>query len=385
MSEVYDVAVVGAGPAGSMTALTVSRGGYKTILIEEHPEIGIPLACGEGMSREWLSKFVTPKPSWIASTIDGARFYSPSGRSFKVSYPGVGYILERKIFDRDLASLAASAGCEVRVGTRAIGLTDNGIQTNRGEVKAKLIVGADGIGSRVAKWVGIDARIGREDLWSAYEYLLGGVDVTVGEVEFIIGREVAPGGYGWVFPKGDGLANVGVGVYPLISKKPPKFFVKKLLEWRFKKYSILSTYKSVLPSKALKNLVKDNVCIVGDAARLVDPISGGGIGNALLSGKLAGKSCASAIKSNNISKLKQYEKEWLKEEGRNFRFKFKVRDVFMKLKDSDLELLFDFGVKNFEGKPITQINEFELIKNIITFSPKFLKLGFHLLTTDEHR
>ncbi|MCK4306840.1 hypothetical protein KAW50_01280, partial [candidate division WOR-3 bacterium] len=155
--------------------------------------------------------------------------------------------------------------------------------------------------------------------------------------------------------------------------------------WRFKKYSILSTHNSITPSKALKNLVKDNVCIVGDAARLVDPISGGGIGNALLSGKLAGKACASAIsqnpvdKSNDISKLKQYEKEWLKEEGRNFRFKFKVRDVFMKLKDSDLELLFDFGVKNFEGKPLTEINELEIIKNIITFSPRFLKLGLHLL------
>ncbi len=379
MSEIYDIVVVGAGPAGSIAALTAAQKGCKTILIEEHPEIGTPLNCGEGISREWLSEFVTIKSSWIASTIDGARFYSPSGRSFKVSYPNVGYVLERKVFDRDLASLAANAGCEIRVGTMAIGITENGIQTNRGEVKAKIIIGADGIGSRVARWAGIDARIGRKDLWAAYEYLLGGVDVTPGEVEFMTGKEVAPGGYGWVFPKGDGLANVGVGVYPPCTKKSPKFFVEKLLKWRFKKYSILSIYKSIIPSKVLKSLVKDNVCIVGDAARLVDPISGGGIGNALLSGKLAGKACANAIKNNDMSKLKQYEKEWLKEEGKNFRFKFKVRDVFMKLKDSELELLFDFGVKNFEGKPITEINELEIIKNIVTFSPKFLKLGLHLL------
>lgn len=375
----YDIVVVGAGPAGSMAAFTAANEGCKVILIEEHPEVGIPLACGEGMSKQWLQKFVTPKSSWIASTINTAHFYSPSRRSFKVNYPNVGYILERKVFDRDLAVLAANIGCEVRVGTKAVGLTTQGIQTTKGEIKSKIVIGADGIESRVAKWAGIDSTLNRGDFWVAYEYLLGGVDVTVGEVEFMIGREVAPGGYGWVFPKGEKLANVGVGVYSKLTNKSPKFFLDKLISWRFEKYNILGTYKSIVPSKILKTLVKDNVCIVGDAARLVDPISGGGIGNALLSGKLAGNAGALAIKANDMSKLKIYEKEWEKEEGKSFKFKFKVRDVFMKLTDEELELLFEFGVKNFGDKTITKINEFEIIKNIVISSPKLLKIGLHLL------
>lgn len=382
----YDVAVVGAGPAGSMTALTAAKKGCKVILIEEHPEIGIPFACGEGISRAWLSKFVEIKPSWIAGSINAARFYSPSRRSFKVNYPEGGYILERKVFDRDLASLAANAGAEVRIGTKAIGLVREAILTNKGEIKAKIIVGADGIESRIGRWAGIDTSLGKSDFWVACEYLLGGVDVTLGEVEFMTGREVAPGGYGWVFPKGKGLANVGIGVYPKFTTQSPRVFLDKLIHWRFKKYNILGIYKSIVPSKILKTLVKANVCIVGDAARLVDPISGGGIGNALLSGKLAGEACAFAIKSgdasvgaNGHSPLQLYEKEWEREEGKNFRFKSKVRDVFMKLTDSDLELLLDFGIKNFADKTIGEINEFEIIKNIITFSPKFMKLGIHLL------
>ncbi|MBI4722228.1 MAG: NAD(P)/FAD-dependent oxidoreductase [Candidatus Stahlbacteria bacterium] len=375
----YDIAVVGAGPGGSMAALTAAKEGCRVILIEEHPEIGIPLACGEGISKEWLSKFVDIKPSWVAATIDGACFYSPSNRSFRLSYPQVGYILERKIFDRDLASLAADAGCEVRVNTRAIGLTKDGVMTNRGEIRAKIIIGADGIESKIGKCAGIDTRVNKADFWVACEYLMAGLDVMLGEVEFMTGKEVAPGGYGWVFPKGKGLANVGVGVYPLLTNKPPKFYLDKLIDWRFKKYSILSVYKSIIPSKILNSLVKDNVCLIGDAGRLVDPISGGGIGNALFSGRLAGKAAAMAIKENDISKLKIYEKEWEKEEGKNFRFKFIARDVYLKLTDADLELLFDFGAKNFGNKQMTEINELEIIKNIVTASPRFLKLGARLL------
>jgi digeranylgeranylglycerophospholipid reductase len=375
----YDIVIVGAGPAGSMAGITAAKRGCKVLLIEEHKEIGVPLACGEGISRKRLAEFVNIKSNWIATPIEGAKFYSPSGRSFRVRYPNVGYVLERKIFDRDLALLAAESGCEIKVGVKAIGLTQDGLKTNKGEIRTKIIIGADGIESRVAKWAGIDTRIGREDFWVAYEYLLGGVDVNVGEIEFMFGEKFAPGGYGWVFPKGNGLANVGVGVFPMLTRKSPKFFLEKIIAQRFKKYNIMGIYNSIVPAKLIKSLVNHNVCVIGDAARLVDPISGGGIGNALLSGKLAGEASAIAIKTNDMSKLKLYEKEWEKQEGKNFRFRFKVRDVFMKLKDKELELLFDFGKQNFGDKTITEINEFEIIKNIIKFSPKLLKLGIHLL------
>ncbi|MDI6840333.1 MAG: NAD(P)/FAD-dependent oxidoreductase [bacterium] len=375
----YDIAVIGAGPAGSMAAITAAKEGCKVVLIEEHPDIGIPFACGEAISKDWLLKFVTPKSSWLASEINGVVFYSPSYRSFRVTYPDVGYILERKLFDRDLTAIAADAGCDVKVNTKAISLISNGIKTSKGDILTKIIVGADGKRSMIARWAGINSRLELKDFWIAHEYLLGGINVDQELVEIIVGKEIAPGGYGWVFPKGKGLANVGLEVAPILTKKSPKLFLNKFIEWRFKKYSILGEYRSIIPCKYLSKLVKGRVCIVGDAARFVDPISGGGIGNALLSGKLAGKNCAIAIKNDDITKLKQYEREWETVEGSNFKFKLRVRNILMKLNDSDLELIFDFGAKNFGGKTINKINDREIIRNIVTSSPGLLKLGLHLL------
>ncbi|MDD2890508.1 MAG: NAD(P)/FAD-dependent oxidoreductase [bacterium] len=375
----YDLVVIGAGPAGSMAAIAAAKSGIKTLLIEEHPEVGTPLNCGEGISKEWITKFVDMKPSWIASNIDGVTFTSPSRRQLTVYYPGVGYILERKIFDRDLAGLAAEAGAEVRVKTRAIGLTKNGIDTNKGKIDTKIIIGADGGLSRVSRWAGIDTKLEKKDFWTTCEYLLA-AEVTENIVELIAGRETVPGGYIWIFPKSKYLANVGAGVCPAITKESPKTVLDNFLKWRFKKYSILSEAMSMVPSKGVKTLVKNNVCLVGDAGRLIDPISGGGIGNALLTGQLAGKAAADAIKKDDITRLKRYEKDWEKWEGRNFKIKLQARKIAMKLKDSDIELLFDFCKENFAGHNLTKMpNEIDVIKSILKFSPRFLKMGFNLL------
>jgi len=375
----YDVIIVGGGPAGAMAGVSAGKVGVKVLLLEEDKEVGIPLACGEGVSKKRLEEFVKVKENWIATKIEGAKFYSPSGRSFWVKYPEVGYILERKIFDRDLIAMACNEGVEVKVGTKVVGLSREGVKTTRGEIKGKIIIGADGVKGRIGKWAGIDTTLTSKDFWIGYELLLGGVDVKVGEIEFYFGREIAPGGYGWVFPKGEGLANVGVGVYPLLANERVTKYLKRLIKKRFKTYSVLGEYVSIIPTKILKNLVNNNVCVVGDSGRLVDPISGGGIGNALLSGKIAGEVAGESIKRGEIRYLKEYEKRWFSLEGRNMRFRMKVRDVFMKLKDEDLEILFDFGERNFGNKTINEINEMKIIRGIIKFSPKLFKLGVHLL------
>jgi flavin-dependent dehydrogenase len=98
-----------------------------------------------------------------------------------------------------------------------------------------------------------------------------------------------------------------------------------------------------------------------------------------LSGKIAGEVAGESIKRGEIRYLKEYEKRWFSLEGRNMRFRMKVRDVFMKLKDEDLEILFDFGERNFGNKTINEINEMKIIRGIIKFSPKLFKLGVHLL------
>ena len=110
-----DVVVVGAGPGGSMAARYAAEGGMKVILLEKKAEIGAPLRCAEGVAKKWLAEVgITPDPKWIRADMKGAIIRSPSGYTFQLdeSKAGseVGYVLERHLFDKHLAELAAKAG-----------------------------------------------------------------------------------------------------------------------------------------------------------------------------------------------------------------------------------------------------------------------------------
>jgi digeranylgeranylglycerophospholipid reductase len=118
VKDKYDVVVVGAGPAGSYAAATAASE-CDVLLIEKRQEIGDPVRCAEGVSTGALSKFLQPQKEWIANKVTGARIFAPDGTLLEVSEelagPEVGYVLERKIFDRDLAKRAAKAGADVTV------------------------------------------------------------------------------------------------------------------------------------------------------------------------------------------------------------------------------------------------------------------------------
>ena len=126
MKSEYDVIIVGAGPAGSLAARTAAENGLEALLIEKRQEIGDPVRCAEGIGKAELKKFVQPDPKWISADLKMSRIFSPDGTmielSEKMSGNEVGYVLERKIFDRELAKLAAKAGAEVQVKTQATGL-----------------------------------------------------------------------------------------------------------------------------------------------------------------------------------------------------------------------------------------------------------------------
>ena len=126
MKDRYDVIVVGAGPGGSMTAKTAAMEGLDVLLIEKRQQIGDPVRCAEGVNKVYLKEYIEPDPAWISAEVKGSKIYSPDGTmvemSEELSGAEVGYVLERKVFDRALAREAALAGVEVMVKTRATGL-----------------------------------------------------------------------------------------------------------------------------------------------------------------------------------------------------------------------------------------------------------------------
>jgi digeranylgeranylglycerophospholipid reductase len=392
MDEDFDCIVVGAGPAGSMAAKTMAQAGVRVLLLEKHPRIGVPLQCGEGISYSGLARFVEPQAEWISAHVNGALLVSPSKQRLLVNHPRAGFVLDRKTFDRRLAEAAASQGAVVMTDSCAVGLLPGGgggfggvrvLQNGREkDYRAGVIVAADGVESLVARWAGIDSSLGLEQVDSAAQYLLSQVEVEPETVEFHLGRDIAPGGYAWVFPKGRNSANVGLAIAPHRSVKKAKEFLDRFVSKRFSRYRVMEFMMGAVPSYDRKRpLVRENVLLAGDAGRLVDSLSGAGISNAMLSGKLAGETVSRFVKNGKCSllELKPYQDQLLKEKGSELRFYSYCRAIYLKMTDEDFDAVIRF-LKDYLGdETIHSIQPLALIKTIIKSNRRLLPLLRHLV------
>ena len=235
-------------------------------------------------------------------------------------------MIDRVFFDKALAHDAAKAGAEIMLKTSAVSLIKEG-GTIKGaklvshgeniEVHAGAVVGADGYESQVGRWAGIDTSIKPQDIDTCYQYRLTNIkDFDPDYCEFFLGK-VAPGGYAWVFPKDEDTANVGLGVLGTLAKQPGD--VKKYLEKfiandkRFRDAQPLEAVSGAVSICApLEKTSMDGLLLVGDSARMIDPITGGGIINGCIAGKYAGETLAKAAGSKDFTMnvLQEYEDAW---------------------------------------------------------------------------
>ena len=340
----YDVVVVGAGPGGSVSAREAARLGLSVLLLEKRQEIGSPVRCAEGIAHGMLVPFIEPDPHWISAVVSKAQI-TVVGDGTTVprrAEGGKGYILERRVFDRVLAEEAAKAGAQVMVKTSATGLLlEDGVVRGvvaRGpagnmEIECAVVIGADGVESQVGLWAGLDTTLTLRDTMACAQYLLAGIEIDPACCYHYIGQEVAPGGYAWVFPKGKGKANVGLGVQVDVAADSALDYLIRFIESQphIAQGSPVTLVVGGVPvGPPLPRLVTSGLMLVGDAARQVDPLTGGGIANAMIAGRLAAEVAAQAIAAGDTSvdALALYEERWMASRGRKMARNYRLKERF---------------------------------------------------------
>ncbi len=347
MKDTYDVIVVGGGPAGTTAAKYAAMGGADVIVLEKDREIGVPVRCGEAVDHEGIVEFIQPEKKFVAAEIRNFKLVAPDGTVVKPNIEGIGYVLDRRVFDYELGRLAAEQGAEIVTKAYVDGIirTDGRVEgvsvQYKGEkifLKSKIVIGADGVESRVGRWAGMDTTVSMHDMESAAQITAANVDVEDDTCLFYFGQKYAPGGYLWVFPKGDRTANIGLAV--AADQSRPKHalkFLEEFMETNFPRASVLSKLAGGVPcAETLDEVTMPGLMLVGDAAHQVNPVSGGGIISGMIAGKMAGRIAADVVRSGDMSLLRNYDREWEQTLGTRHHRYYKIKKVIYKFKDTDL-------------------------------------------------
>ena len=391
MKSHYNLLVVGGGPAGAIAARTAAHQGLSSCLVEKRPAIGAPIRCAEGIGREALTEFVKPDERWISAEMKGAAIVAPDGTMMKLEsgFAGnkVGYILDRKVFDRELVWQAAEAGSDVAVKTRAAApIMEDGVVKGAkveycgkvSNITADVVIAADGVESKFARWCGIDTTVPVREIMSGAQYVLTDIEIDPHSTIFYLGSRVAPEGYLWVFPKGKRSANVGIGISGKKSGSGhrAKDYLDRFVEKTFPKGKPIEfIVGGVSVCRPLECTVADGLIITGDAARVVDPLTGGGIYNAMFTGRLASQVAADCIAKGDTGKgaLMAYDAGWRTSKmGKSIERNYHIKEYLIRLSDEKLNTI----IHSAAQLKLSEFSTFTLIKELMKVNPKLvIELG----------
>lgn len=305
----YDVIIIGAGPAGSVTATTVAKAGYRTLVLEKNNRCRSPCA---GYVSSTINLEI-PDDTVIQSKITKMRTYFPDLSFYDFTLNG--FVVDRPLFDMALAMKAKEAGAEIKWESPLVGFVSGAVKFQGGDANGQVIVGADGVFSRTATLMGLK----KQKIAICAQYHLKGIKPLSDTAEIFFNADYAPGGYAWIYPTGDDSAKVGVGV---TGAKSPRTCLETFIRrsgaadrldgW------VIEYITGTLPVGGLREkLCFGNVLLVGDSAGMADPITGAGINNAMLAGEIAGNTITEALEKDDMTVLSQYEMKIKKLLGRS--------------------------------------------------------------------
>jgi digeranylgeranylglycerophospholipid reductase len=352
----YDVLVVGAGPTGSNAARLLALQGRKVLLVEEHPEVGQPVQCAGLVTPRTFDHTPFPIGDLHQNDLRGGVVVAPDGTQVEfVSRQVQAQAMDRARFDQRCAEFAVRAGVELRVATKAIAarrdpggvtVTLQTLGMVRKDVRVRLIVGADGIRGSVARWFDFPPV---DEIVSAYEAELAGCHIEAGREHIIpmfSGSAVAPGFFSWIIPVGHGRTRTGLAVAPGMNEQSAKAYYERMftdpasapyLAGATPTYLIIGG----IPLGLRSRLVDDRVMLVGDAAGMAKPTSGGGIYMGLVGSEHLAAVADRGLRHDRLSRgdLLPYERKVKWTIARELRKGQLLRAVYKRFTDADFNRL----------------------------------------------
>src|SRR5438034_5404198 len=338
-----DVAVVGAGPAGSRTARNLARAGLRVRLLEEHRRVGVPSHCS-GLISPRSRSAAEHGADAIIHRITGAFVHTAAGSEVAVGGDKTRAVaIDRVRWDETLAEQARAAGADL-VRARLINVErENGhvrlhTQTDGRDsaFTARIVVGADGAHSRVARSLGLPG--------PAEKVYCLGIEgrLKVPREDFVhvfVGHELAPGWFGWIIPTGDGGVRAGIGSSNAVKPIACYRRLTQLFPRLFDGIESCRLYGGTIPLDFAPRSYADNVLLVGDAAGQVKPFSGGGIDPVLVAARQAAAAVLRAFVNDDCTPagLAPYERAWTREIGRELLRSLPIRHFGLALNDSEVE------------------------------------------------